>query len=565
MKKRLLSLLLVFVLLQSSVPSFVLTAGAANNIVEGSVIERISAAELKWRNGERYIDSLDDGCSTCFGFMRELFQYVFNSSLPVLWSVSTARFVNNTQNIDEIGHLQIGYSLNNLQQLLAQAKPGDVLVASNGRWNHCVMIRSVGDNGIGIYVFDANWLKDKYGNPLIRTNSYWSAEGIRRNRPVAVTLYRYKNYITGVTIPDVSSLVINVSSYPTGSIKQGSSYPLYGTITSNYNITSITGAIINAGGTAVQSYTQSVNTKSYSIRGSAVDMNLKFGSLSPGTYTLKFTAKNSAGMTESWSSKSFTIAGEHEVAKHTTRTTQLNLRGLESTSNPNEGWFWDKETKTLTLDNVNFEVADEPSALITESATIVLKGENIIKSTYNSNDTYITCGIYAVNGELKFKGEGSVTAIGGKSSGSSYGIAAGLGNRGSLTVDGALITAVGGISNSFDSAGIRSPKISVNSGSLTTIGGTGNSSSKGLYVYGGTLNITGGQLLASGGAVDHPTLPGANAGIYLGEGATMSLGAGMNLSNPINGYIAVIDNRNRASTILDSSGAPAQKVTIQEN
>ena len=145
------------------------------------------------------------------------------------------------------------------------------------------------------------------------------------------TGYNYFFYIADLTYfrtSDVSlttgnpAITLNISSYPT-TLDQGDSYPLRGTITSNYNITSVRGSILNSSGREVMGYTQNPNTKSFNIRGSAVDMNLKFGSLSAGSYTLKFTAENSAGTFKSWS-RSFTVKG---TAAPQTYTVTFDARG----------------------------------------------------------------------------------------------------------------------------------------------------------------------------------------------------------------------------------------------
>ena len=128
--------------------------------------------------------------------------------------------------------------------------------------------------------------------------------------------YKYFFYIADLTsfgTGDTSvttgnpAITLNISNYP-ATLSQGDSYPLRGTITSDYNITSVRGSILNTSGQEVMGYTQNPNTKNFNIRGSAVDMNLKFGSLSAGSYTLKFTVENSAGTSKNWS-RSFTVEG----------------------------------------------------------------------------------------------------------------------------------------------------------------------------------------------------------------------------------------------------------------
>lgn len=192
---KLLVLVMAVSLVLSVIPCFLVTANAASTITEQEVISKLKSAESKWADGERYIDRLDDNVYTCFGFGRELFRYVFGADAPLSWSLSKAKFVNGTRNVKEIGHLGQNYSLNELKALLAQAKPGDLLVASNGRSNHLVIIRSASDDGSKIYVYDANWKKDKQRRPLIRTNARWTASEIREKKPTGVTLYRYVNYV----------------------------------------------------------------------------------------------------------------------------------------------------------------------------------------------------------------------------------------------------------------------------------------------------------------------------------------------------------------------------------
>lgn len=253
-------------------------------------------------------------------------------------------------------------------------------------------------------------------------------------------------------------------------------------------------------------------------------------------------------------------------ASRVTRTTQLDVRNMETTSNSAEGWSWNKETKTLTLDNVNFAVSDQPSALIIGSATIILNGENTIKSTYNnSKDNYNTTGIYAINGHLAFEGDGSLTASGGTSGGDSIGIAAGLSGTGSVTINSGSVTAIGGTSTGFGSCGIRTPDLTINGGSFTAIGGTAPSSSRGVYIYSGTLNVNGGIFKASSGATQNSrSLPGAAAGVYAGQGGSINIGPSVRIVEPANSDVVEIDSRNRATSILNMSGEPAKDVIIQE-
>lgn len=72
----------------------------------------------------------------------------------------------------------------------------------------------------------------------------------------------------------LSVLAITPTAYPTGTLKQGSRYSLKGTVTSNFNITSVKGEIIDSNGNVVFSYAQRPNAKSFSILNSRLDTKL---------------------------------------------------------------------------------------------------------------------------------------------------------------------------------------------------------------------------------------------------------------------------------------------------
>lgn len=117
-----------------------------------------------------------------------------------------------------------------------------------------------------------------------------------------------KTWSKGFTVTDSSSststLAIKPTSYPT-TITKGSAFNLTGTVTSNYKITQFKGEILQSS-TVKQSYSTAPNTTSVDIQSSAVNYNLLFNTLSAGTYTLKYTAKDASGTSKTWS-KSFTV------------------------------------------------------------------------------------------------------------------------------------------------------------------------------------------------------------------------------------------------------------------
>lgn len=116
--------------------------------------------------------------------------------------------------------------------------------------------------------------------------------------------------LTDIDEGPASTLEITATAYPTGTLKQGSRYSLKGTVTSNFNITSVKGEIIDSSGNAVFSYTQRPNARSFSILNSTLDANMKFNELPPGRYYLRYTAVDERGKSVEWYSNTFEIQGE---------------------------------------------------------------------------------------------------------------------------------------------------------------------------------------------------------------------------------------------------------------
>ena len=68
------------------------------------------------------------------------------------------------------------------------------------------------------------------------------------------------------------------------------------------------------------------------------------------------------------------------------RTTTLDLTTSEfqnDQKNEDEGWSWDADTLTLTLDNVDFSTGNKSSIKVDglKSTTILFKGENKLESS----------------------------------------------------------------------------------------------------------------------------------------------------------------------------------------
>lgn len=126
------------------------------------------------------------------------------------------------------------------------------------------------------------------------------------------------------------SLSVSSANYPT-TMYQGDSFSVRGTVYTDLGtITEVKGEILNYYGTAVQRSTANPNSQSYNLSGSTVNSNLRFGQLTPGTYTYRITATAKNGSQTSTKvlvERSFTVL---------TRATATPLRApVLSISSPN--------------------------------------------------------------------------------------------------------------------------------------------------------------------------------------------------------------------------------------
>ena len=254
---------------------------------------------------------------------------------------------------------------------------------------------------------------------------------------------------------------------------------------------------------------------------------------------------------------------EEEKLQSRTRTSRLDLRDMESTSNAAEGWTWDSENSILTLDNVNFVVGDSVYAIRMNSGTIVLKGNNTVTCTYDDGredkgiSVSVVGAIYASNKNLIFEGPGSLnvssTAYGGK------GIYTW---RGNVTVNGGTITATGGTSirRNGSSCGIVCGSLTVNGGSFTAIGRNSSGQSVGIDTYPGGLKVNGGTVRASSGSAQN------EAGFNMPSSAIIarSIDIGSSsITEPFGAYITSYKDDNATMQIIASpSGETATNVVI---
>lgn len=152
---------------------------------------------------------------------------------------------------------------------------------------------------------DKTWGITIIKNTSGKYNISYTKNGVNKSETVSPTdMYCKQYYKNNTSSSSTSTLTINPTSYPT-TIKKGSAFNLTGTVTSNYKITQFKGEILQ-GSTVKQSYSTAPNTTSVNIQSSAVNANLLFNTLTAGTYTLKYTAKDASGASKTWS-KGFTV------------------------------------------------------------------------------------------------------------------------------------------------------------------------------------------------------------------------------------------------------------------
>jgi hypothetical protein len=160
------------------------------------------------------------------------------------------------------------------------------------------------------------------------------------------------------------------------------------------------------------------------------------------------------------------------------------------------GISWNSATQTLTLENFDFTSSGYTAiSIAADDATIVLTGDN----TLQSGDGYNSAAINA-HGNLTITGNGSLTATGGLSIGESSGISV----SNDFTMQSGTVTAIGGISSfSFSDGIVASGNIIIQGGTLTGIGGNVGYSA-GVSALGGSFTMENGTLVAIG----------ENSGVY---------------------------------------------------
>lgn len=116
----------------------------------------------------------------------------------------------------------------------------------------------------------------------------------------SVTLFLYDDYnniigsFTSNIVVAEATFYFNDMVIPT-TITCGNCFNLGGTITCSTELSSVKGEVIDSSGNVVLKANSAASGKSFDIRSSAVNSRLTFGSLSAGSYTLRYTATASDG------------------------------------------------------------------------------------------------------------------------------------------------------------------------------------------------------------------------------------------------------------------------------
>ena len=213
----------------------------------------------------------------------------------------------------------------------------------------------------------------------------------------------------------------------------------------------------------------------------------------------------------------------------------------------NGGYWLTNADGTLTPDGAS---ADNYNVYYDGSGTLTLKD-----ATINGTNTtgHVGAGIYA-EGDLTIVLEGSSTVTGVQDPNDE---SQSIRVSGNLTIQGGSLTAQGAETSSGSSYGIFvTGSFTQQSGIVTAIGGnvSGNYSSEGLYVYGGTVTVERGTLTATGGNTSGSSYGiSARGTVTVGSAAVTATGGSGNAS-----YGLYIDSASPSVNLSDNGSLTAR-------
>ncbi len=256
------------------------------------------------------------------------YQYFSHTSVvaPAGWScfsfsVFAQWYIFSPSNSGTVGNnvsLVASYTQNknvkfNLETLATHARPGDAIrIKGSGNGGHSVIFVSCDEEGVT--VLDSNYLdSNMVALHKIPYTARYGGSAIS-NRGISIT--RANNYDTVAAgtscaaIAEESDINFFEIGCPTVHLK-GRSFSLNGRICSGKLIDTVSVRILDAKTEkTVFEYTVSPARRNFTLSGSELDLNTKFGSLKNGVYFLEYTATDVASYTESYRSDCFSVCDE---------------------------------------------------------------------------------------------------------------------------------------------------------------------------------------------------------------------------------------------------------------
>lgn len=386
------------------------------------------------------VTSYPVGVYQCYAYANEMVYYLFGKQFSYTYRAKNNEGTGGADtalctlynkdcslinNIQRKNYASEASYKKDVQQILKNAVPGDVLIGGDGTWPHfMIYMYSRDTNGDSMpdkfYTAEGNY----DGNNNIAVEYERDVNYFISKKGKAMSLYHCKaNPVTSgsgqVTSGQVqtnvaSSLAINNVS-EIGTLNEGSKYSLTGTVTSNYNITNVTGTIYNSNGSSV--YTKSVapNKSSYTLRNSSVDCALLFNYLPAGNYTYKVSASDARGAYKEVS-RSFTVKGKEQAAS------ALSISGVNSIGTIKEG-------KTHSLSGTvtsNYKITNVTGTIYDSNGnTVYTKSVNPNNTSYkllNSTIDYAMLFNYLAPGSYTYKVSASDSKGGYKENSQSFNI-----------------------------------------------------------------------------------------------------------------------------------------------
>ena len=213
----------------------------------------------------------------------------------------------------------------------------------------------------------------------------------------------------------------------------------------------------------------------------------------------------------------------------TVRTEQLDLSDMTGIQeNAAEGWKWDADNKTLTLNNCHIKTESSKSMIVVPencAVTIVMEGENVLESESMSFAAMINNKRLVSNNDWIFEGSGSLEFLAkGEPSGDYYAYA----------MPGKSVTVKSGTITSNVCFCMLLDGFTMEGGSLTVTGPM-DSSENGIYTDSGPVNISGGKIDITIGQAGI-FVPGISGGVRSvnisgGDVAIRTKGAGIHINS----------------------------------